>query len=366
MMHIGIDYRPVSVAPFSGIGRQVKGLEAALKARENTHVSLFAVVPHNHPLRTSVTCPDWNTPLAGLQQPHKRLRFEAGFLPGALVDNNVDVYIATFNMGLPIGRKSKKTRLVLLLHDLFQLTEDNHHKSKLKASIYRVLDYLSIAWSVRVADQILCPSKFTAEQVKNKFPSARKKIRVLPNLVSEFTAELEPIEQLPQSYWLVVGTREPRKNIPLFIQVWLKLKAQISLPDLVLVGSSVDFPEYSNIAGIHWLSGITEGQLHTVYRNAATLWQPSYAEGFGLPVVEALSVGTPVVVAFGSSLDEITPASSPRFDPYSAEDLERCMRNIASHPLLKNKIEYKDWAEQFNYAAYQKNVHQLISELLSE
>ncbi|HHX34313.1 MAG TPA: glycosyltransferase family 4 protein [Gammaproteobacteria bacterium] len=362
-MHIGIDYRPVSVAPFSGIGRQVKGLEAVLQGRDNTQLSLLAVVPEDHPLRAKVTSPEWTTPLAGLQQPHKRLRFEAGFIPRALADNKIDLYIATANMGLPIGRKNKNTRLALLLHDLFQLTEDNHHTSKLKASVYRVLDRLSIAWSVYAADQIWCPSKFTAEQVKNKFPAVSKKVRVLNNLVSEFTADTEPLEQLPQNYWLIVGTREPRKNIKLFIQVWMMLRSQMSVPDLVLVGSSDDCPEYRHATGIHWLSGITEGQLHTAYRNAASLWQPSYAEGFGLPVIEALSVGTPVVTALGSALDEITPEFSPRFDPYSFADLEKCMREVGAHPLLKNQIHYTQWSDQYTYAAYQKRVNQLILEL---
>lgn len=362
-MHIGIDYRPVSVAPFSGIGRQAKGLECALQALANTKVSLFAAVPKEHFLRTKTVCPEWGTALAGLQQPHKRLRFEAGFLPSALVDNTVDLYIATANMGLPIGCRNKNTRLVLLLHDLFQLTERNHHKSWLKAFVYRVIDRLSVAWSVYVADQVWCPSEFTAHEVKSKFPAAASKIRVLPNLVAGFASETEEVKQLPENYWLVVGTREPRKNIRFFVDVWLKLKTQISLPDLVLVGLSEDFPDYNNVAGIHWLTALTEAQLHTVYRNAQSLWQPSYAEGFGLPIIEALSVGTPVITALGSSLDEVTPSYSPRFLPNSAQALEKCMRDTAQQPLPKHQIEYQEWASRYAREAYQANVHRLVSEL---
>lgn len=362
-MHIGIDYRPVSVAPFSGIGRQTKGLERAMKALDNTQVSLFAAVPQQHPLRATTVCPEWGTALAGLQQPHKRWRFEADFLPGALVENAVDVYVATANMGLPISRKSKNTRLVLLLHDLFQLTEHNHHKSRLKALIYRVVDRLSVAWSVYVADQIWCPSEFTASEVKGTFPKAEHKIRVLPNLVSGFLSEPEAVNQLPDDYWLVVGTREPRKNIRFFVEVWFTLKAKMNIPDLVLVGPSKDFPEYVNTVGIHWLSELTEGQLHTVYRNAQCLWQPSYAEGFGLPIVEALSVGTPVATALGSSLDEVTPPDSPRFAANSASALEKCMREVTQQPLQKNKEAYKAWASRYTNGAYQANVHRLISEL---
>lgn len=363
-MHIGIDYRPVSVAPYSGIARQVKGLEAALAGRCDTQISLFAVVPENHPLRTRVICPRWTTPLTGLQQPHKRWRFEAGFLPSALKEHNIDLYIATANMGLPIARKSQNKKSVLLLHDLFQLTENNYHKSRLKAYIYRVLDRLSIAWSVHVADQIWCPSLFTAQQVKTRYPHASSKVRVLPNLVSGFAGSTESVDQLPSEYWLLVGTREPRKNIPLFIDVWLKVKKEHPVPDLVFVGDAADFPEYASLPHIVWLSGITEGQLHFLYLHANYLWQPSYAEGFGLPVIEALSVGTPVITAQGSSLDEITPPDSYRFDPYSAQDLEKCMLKVLTVPVHNNKKDCIAWAEKYNDISYKEHVSTLISELM--
>lgn len=362
-MHVGIDYRPASVAPYSGIGRQVQGLEAALNQREDTQVSLFAVVPENHPLRAKLVCPDWNTPLTGLQQPHKRWRFEAGFLPRVLKERNVDLYIATANMGLPIALRSKNRKQVLLLHDLFQLTEHNHHTSRLKAYIYRILDSISIAWSVRVADQIWCPSVFTANQIKNKFPHAINKVKVLPNLVSGFVQSPEVVDQLPLQYWLLVGTREPRKNIHFFIATWLKLKNEKRVPDLVLVGDVTDFPQYANVPNIRWISGVTEGQLRYVYSSADCLWQPSYAEGFGLPIIEALSVGTPVVTALGSSLNEVSPPNSLRFDPYSAEDLEKCMRNVLDVPQHKNKKDYFDWAEKYNFKNYSENINNLISEL---
>ncbi|MEN1226717.1 glycosyltransferase, partial [Pseudomonas aeruginosa] len=69
--------------------------------------------------------------------------------------------------------------------------------------------------------------------------------------------------------------------------------------------------------------------LNISVQTAERLWQPSYAEGFGLPVVEALSVGTPVAVASGTSLDEITPPSAPRFSPTDGAALERLMLRLA-------------------------------------
>lgn len=133
---------------------------------------------------------------------------------------------------------------------------------------------------------------------------------MLHNLVPQFTEAPEPLpEGLPARYWLVVGTREPRKNMAFFLAQWQASRARDpNVPDLVLVGHASDVPAtLGDLPGLHWRNGLSDGQLQALYRHAAYLWQPSYAEGFGLPVVEALSVGTPVAVARGSALDEVAP-----------------------------------------------------------
>ena len=83
-MRVALDYRPATVAPSSGIARQVVALEDALRARGNTEVVLFSEAPLDHPQRQTAVCPAWASPLDGLQRPQVRLRFERGFLPKAL------------------------------------------------------------------------------------------------------------------------------------------------------------------------------------------------------------------------------------------------------------------------------------------
>ena len=140
---------------------------------------------------------------------------------------------------------------------------------------------------------------------------------MLPNQVDGFVGEPADLSArgLPPRYWLLVGTRELRKNVPWFVSAWARARAQApGVPPLVLVGSLDHLPEEQRgLPGLHALGGLDDAELHALYRQAERLWQPSYAEGFGLPVVEALSVGTPVAVASGTSLDEVTPPSAPRF-----------------------------------------------------
>lgn len=364
---VGLDYRPATVAPQSGIGRQVLALEQALVNRADTELLRFTEAALADERRSQWLCPPWPAVLEGLQRPHVRLRFEARFLPVELARRQVAIYIATANMGLPLTLGRGSTRYVLLLHDLFQLTERNHHRSRFKAWTYRLLDSLSIAWSVWRADLIWCPSRFSANEAARLFPRARDKLRVLPNLVAPVRADsVVSLPALPERYWLAVGTREPRKNMPRFVQCWQRAREQFpGVPELVLLGHADDLSaELRSLTGLHWLTGVSDAQLQGVYRQAECLWQPSFAEGFGLPVIEALAQGTPVAVASGSALDEVAPPESPRFAPADGQQILACMQILAAKPQARDQASQLAWAEGFGPEAYQVCFESLMQELL--
>lgn len=365
-MRVGLDYRPATGYPNSGIGRQNIALEDALRANPGTQVQLFSVAPLDHPIRRLAHCPRWGTPLNGIHRLPERLRFEGLFLPKALRDADVQVYICNMNMGLPLGRKPEGMRYVLQLQDLFQLTLKNSHGSRLKARIYGVTDRLSIAHSLRVADRIWTPSQFTADECKRLYPETRDKLRVLPALVSGWSNAPSDLQgwTLPERYWLCVGTREPRKNMAWFIDAWQHARKQFdNVPDLILIGAPEHLPTAQQaLPGLHFLSDISDSELHAIYARADRMWQPSYAEGFGLPVVEALGVGTPVAVASGSSLDEITPPGSPRFSPNDTGALVNLMGELANAQREEPET-LKAWAAGYGPVAFNQRFDELIEEL---
>ncbi|WXL24098.1 glycosyltransferase family 1 protein [Ectopseudomonas mendocina] len=366
-MRIGLDYRTVGTSPQSGISRQVYALEDALKALPDCSVSRFAVAPEGDSIRQNAHCPEWACPATSMHQPHQRLRFEACYLPSALRRNNIDLYISTFNMGLPLPPRPSGVRYALLIHDLFQITLKNYHANRWKALLYRITDYLSIAYSMHAADRVWTPSQYSANEAARLFPRQAHKLRVLPNQVNGFTGQPADLSAyaLPERFWLLVGTRELRKNVPWFINVWQQARAESAdVPALVLVGSLEHLPEAQrNLPGLQALGGLDDAHLHSLYLKAQRLWQPSYAEGFGLPVIEALSVGTPVAVATGTSLDEITPPSAPRFSPTDSAALHNLMLELANTPPHHNRQELIAWAARFNHEAYQKRLAELIEEL---
>lgn len=365
-MRIGLDYRPAAGYGNSGIGRQALALEAALRAHPDVQLQLFGVAPEDHPLRRRVHCPRWGAALQGVHRLPNRLRFEGGFLPGALREAGIDIHICNFNMGLPLGAKPKGMRYVLQLHDLFQLTHINHHGSRLKERVYRASDKLSIGHSIKVADRIWTPSQYTADELVKLFPQAKGKVRVLPNLVSGFAGDAADISdlQLPDRYWLAVGTREPRKNIPWLVSAWHAARQRAEqVPELVLIGAREHLPHtLQTLPGLHVLSDVSDTQLHAIYRQAERLWQPSYAEGFGLPVIEALSVGTSVAVASGSALDEITPVQSPRFSPTDSQALTDLMITLATQG-AEDPERMQNWAKRYAVDAYRQRFNELLEEL---
>lgn len=366
-MRIGIDYRPVTAAPYSGIARQVLALEAAITARESVSLFRYTACPLDHAHRQTTACPAWASPVNGLHRPAERWKFEMKFLPDAIRAGQLDVYIATANTGLPVLRTPRPTRYILLLHDLFQITLQNHHATWFKALAYRMIDWLGISRSVALADSIWTPSQFTASEVARLFPGTQRRTAVLPNAVPYRTAVKGTA--LPAGvearYWLVVGTREPRKNIPWFVEIWRQARfLGQHIPQLVIVGAPIDLPSHlRELPGLLFITGISDDGLLALYAHAECLWQPSRAEGFGLPVAEALSQGTPVAVATGSALDEVAPPSAPRFSPDDGIGLLHLMQRLAKSVSPEGRDSYAAWAEKYAMPQYTLQVWSLIDKM---
>lgn len=171
---------------------------------------------------------------------------------------------------------------------------------------------------------------------------------------------------MPPRYWLLVGTREPRRNADLFLRAWLDARRQhYDTPDLVVVGSPADVPaELQRLNGVHWFERAADDELARLYYDAERLWQPSYAEGFGLPVLEALFAGTPVAVAEGGALEEVAPVDMPRFDPHDRPQLAQLMIRLSRESVVGNAEQRRAFAQRFAPNAYAARVGALLDELL--
>ena len=179
---------------------------------------------------------------------------------------------------------------------------------------------LSTRWvvpsSLRRADRVIAVSDNTARDAEELFGVDPSRITVVPHGVSpglrpmsgEELASARERFKLPERFILFVGTIEPRKNLLTLLEAWAMLRDR---PDLVIVGSwgwnyEAIRDRISRLGDrVHHLDSLEPSHLPAVYNLARVLAHPAWYEGFGLPPLEAMACGTPVVVSDSSSLPEV-------------------------------------------------------------
>jgi len=175
---------------------------------------------------------------------------------------------------------------------------------------------LVVPRSVLRADVVIAVSENTARDIVEIFGVDRSKIAVVPHGVAanfrpmsrEDLAEARARLKLPERFILFVGTIEPRKNLETLIEAWATMRDR---PDLVIVGSwGWLYDTLRDRMGrmgpsLHHLDSLDPSDLPAVYNLARVLAHPAWYEGFGLPPLEAMACGTPVVVSDSSSLPEV-------------------------------------------------------------
>jgi glycosyltransferase involved in cell wall biosynthesis len=237
-------------------------------------------------------------------------------------------------------------RSVITVHDLTFL----HYPQFLTRESQRYYNG-QIAWAVRRADHILSDSDATKSDLVSLLSVPADKITVAHLAADPAFRPLPEWEVrdrltrygLAQGYVLFVGTLEPRKNLPGLLQAYrLLLDMGVTAAPLVLVGSRGWL--YRDIflqaerlhlgEQVHFLHDVGDQDLPFLYNGAATLAIPSYHEGFGLPALEAMACGTPVVAAERASLPEVVGAAGLLIDPDDPRAIADAMsRTLTDHTL---------------------------------
>jgi glycosyltransferase involved in cell wall biosynthesis len=203
----------------------------------------------------------------------------------------------------------------------------------------------SLALTIRDASVVVCPSRATADDCVRHGVSARR-VEVVPWSVDVAVASDDEVtearrrHELRAPYVLWVGTVEPRKNLPAVVRAWRRLHDAGSPAELVLVGpqgwsEDLDRLLGADRAGIHVLGFVGSSELAALYRGAEVLCYPSRAEGFGLPVLEAMAQGTPVVTSARTATAEVAGSDGSAgilVDPEDVVAITRALDVITSDP----------------------------------
>lgn len=158
--------------------------------------------------------------------------------------------------------------------------------------------------------------------------------------------QVQADHQLPDSYFLTVATVEPRKNLPTLFDAYAQLKQQLGqhCPALVVVGrkgwNCDDILRYMTTLqdNVYFLDHISDQDLIAIYQMATCFIFPSLYEGFGLPVVEAMTAGCPVITTTSSSLPEVAGDAALLVDPLNATEMAHAMQQVLQDTNLQQRM----------------------------
>lgn len=330
-MRILLDYRP-ALRQRTGVGAYIHETALALAASSpaGESVVLFSASWKDRlspDVIRALTRVDRRVPVQLLNFSWHRL----GLPPVEwLAGGNFDVVQSAHPLLMP----SRTAARVVTVHDLDFLD----HPERTHGEIRR--DYPLLAERhVRSADQVIAVSPDTARQVEARFDVPTTHITVCPPGAPDWA----PREALPHrdGCILFVGTLEPRKNLDVLLDAYARLLTHsAATPPLVLAGKVdrtaaglLERVSRAPFLGRVELTGyVDDTRKRALFDRATVFVLPSHTEGFGLPVLEAMAAGVPVVAANSGALPQTLGDAGERFEPADAEGLAHLLETIVASP----------------------------------
>jgi len=212
------------------------------------------------------------------------------------------------------------------------------------------------------ADIIVTPSENTKRDIVAKFQISNFKFQILrPGLkiLNKDESDTEKTKNnynLPDKYILYLGTLEPRKNIESIIQAYNISDLRTKNCELLVVGSrgwkhKKLIKLIQEMPGVEYLEYVNEDKKKELYKKAALFVFPSLYEGFGLPVLEAMSYNLPVITSNRSSLPEAAGQAGYLINPHNILELAKAMKLILSDDNLRGMLieQGKKQSQKFNW-----------------
>ena len=352
-MRIGVDLT-AAVTQGGGIGRYTRELMQAVTQldQENEYRFFSAKQPPQLPVSNSIPqgerCHYRQSPLA--ERWHYRLWYRLRLpIPVQLLTGSIDLFHSPDFVLPPV---LAKVPTLLTVHDLSFLHFPASYPDALVSYLNRV-----VPWSIRRASHILADSEATKADLVALWQISEEKITVLLSGVSE---KFQPVEAASISrvrqkygidqdpYLLSVGTVQPRKNYQMLIRAFRMVADQ--LPHHLLISGGKGWlydevlaeVEVQNLQDrVHFIGFVDDEDLPALYSGADLFLFPSLYEGFGLPLLEAMGCGTPVISANASSLPEVGGDTAVYLAPHDqtgwSQTMIELLRDDEKRALLSQK-----------------------------
>ena len=330
-MRVVIDYRP-ALRQRTGVGEYTHQLARALVGLVDDRGS--------RPVDLTLFSSSWKD----------RLSAENGLRGAAVVDRRVPVALLNlawhrFNWPPaesmargafevahsmhPLLMPARHAARVVTIHDLNFIA----HPERTRAEIRR--DYPALARThARRADAIIAVSHFTAAEIQQRFDVPADRVSVCSPGAPPWTARERPPDA---GYVLFFGTLEPRKNVGGLLDAYERLGARRKdVPRLLLAGQATEAarPWLERIARppldrlVKHLGYVDPARRQSLYEGAICLVQPSFEEGFGITVLEAMTAGVPVVVTDRGALPEVTAGAGPVVSAENPDELSAAIERL--------------------------------------
>ena len=273
-------------------------------------------------------------------------------------------------------------RSVVTVHDVIHLLFPQYLPSRFAIHYAKHM----IGRALERAELVMTVSKASKRDLLGFFDVEESKIRVIPNGIDPaMTRELDVDEvdrvkqrfQLQGRNALFVGNIKPHKNVERLIGAFAKLREDPQFSDvtLILVGDEISkYPALRRAVARHKLRAnvrffgfVPELTLVALYRSADVFVFPSLYEGFGLPPLEAMANGTPVITSKISSLPEVVGDAALTVDPYNIDEIAEAMQSIFVDPVLRERLIKKGRirAELFSWEEAVSQIHATYMAALS-
>jgi alpha-1,3-rhamnosyl/mannosyltransferase len=337
----------------TGIGRYLRNLYEHIEAEEGIEINYFdgkttaAQMPRPMDSNTwiKVTEAAWKIPgpATMLLRSLCWLRYEAR-LSRALRSGDYELHHSTALT--PSAVKDKKVKQVFTLHDLSL----EHHRDKHPLERRMFWDVFAKR-RMQHADHIMTPSQFVRDEFCDTFAYDPDRVSVVPEAADPFfsprmqseVSEMLEKFALPKDYLLFVGTLEPRKNVEALIQAFAHMQNEMHL---VLAGwrgwGEKPWLKTLEEAGltdrVHIFGYVSDEDLARLYSGATAFVYPSRYEGFGLPLLEAMACGCPVVSSNAACLPETAGSAAKYFHPDDAEELAHALDSIVEDDKLRSDM----------------------------
>jgi len=298
-----------------------------------------------------------NTSFRTTKFPVLKSLWRSRFIISDLKKDQLDIFHG-LSHELPIGIQKTGIKTIVTIHDMIFLRYPQYY-TRIDRKIYEQ----KCRYACTIADKIIAVSEQTKSDLQNFFHISEQKIEVIyqscaPAFKQSYSeSELKTVTEkykLPKRFLLTVGTIEERKNLMLLVESIKQLPEDISL---VVVGKSTSYADKVKeyiiknklLHRILFLEKVPFDDLPKIYQSADIFVYPSFFEGFGIPILEALNMGVPVIATTGSCLEEAGGPGSIYVNPNHAIELSEIIIHLWDNDEKKREMirEGKKYAEQF-------------------